>query len=244
MKKTADLLDQLQSLSDRLQRELLQLEEHHYRTEERYTRLFENSAELIHLADSGPAYIRERARRLQGLLTRLRAEIGYSGKRYHSLYRQIDRMQDSIISDFFSPLIEKQMNRILRKEYPEKLTSATTLLIYRLDGMLFGVSGQVLRRYERVKPQSSIRLRNGDPLECFPERPEGLTETDRRRPGLLIISRDPAPPLGLWFDRLLEIRRKDAAELLAGVQPLDFEHRYIKGRIRSEGRTIYLIDNR
>ena len=246
MKTTGDRYDRIQNLANRLEEGLHDLEREQFAREADFQRLYADSAELLGLSRKGPAYIRERARRLNDLLDREHQRVGFDDRRFQLLYRQLDKIRDPLLSDYFSPSLARRLERTLSGKRPSPADSVSPPLIYRLGRLWYLLERPIYKIVTGLTPDEARRreFRPG-PLEYFPPAGHALfqgRESDRDPLRLMIVRRSEADAfLGLWFSETTAISQGDAERLRHNQEPLARPHRWLTGRVLFGGRQVYLI---
>lgn len=232
MKKTLETQDQVRNLARGIQQRLLDLEAEHQKTEQVYSELLENAAEMVNIGRSAPMYVRERANRLRALLDALRDDFSGSRRRHARLYHQIERLDDALVSAVLSPALERE-----RGSGTEPANAGgDSLLIYELGGMRFAAPGRILER--RQAPDRSREPEyEGAEINVFPH--PGSAFMPRESDSDLLIMKFMGRVFALWADAVIG---SQSSELIRNLESLHTRHRFIKGRANLGGRPVYIID--
>jgi len=234
--------ENLAYLTEGIQGNLLELESHYFKTETRYSRLFEDTAELIRLSRNGPIYIQERASRLNNLLQKAKSETGYTKNRYHGLFRQINSIKSRLISDFYPS--SHVVDDAISDEPFKSDNDSNNFFIYRLGSFLFGVIGNMTRHFKKIGiPKGKTILYNNNTLNSFPhygKDNEFFPESDDPL-DLLIFKNEKSAHIGLWCQQILQKNRAEEFHIPKRMQGLSIKHRFIRGRVKIGGKLIYLL---
>lgn len=250
MKKSARSMDEVNALALRIQNIVLDMEHESRNTEMKWETVLLEVASLIEMTGKdNMSYARERAIRLQSLLKNFQKQILQIRQDFSLFHRQIDKILDMEISDYFDPALNRRIDDIMDYRVKEDLQSKkrNRLLGYRLNGMTFAVHGKVLRHLENIDIDQYNPSEHTDHGEQY--FPESIREYLSRRQGsrrldLLVVLPDKSSrPIGLWADELVEVDEMDARMVDDHLEALQRSHRLIKGRIRIKGRNIYLLNS-
>jgi len=239
MKKTARTVELLRERTLIFEQSLLELESKTRLTEEPFARLFQEAARLERLGRSAPAYLQERILRLQGELSRLRRERGYSASAFHGLYRQIDRLNDESASKFLSPYLRKSLERLSVKRSPALLTGPRSLLLYELGGLLFGVRGKLIKSIPGLDPEKRVVLGGSGPLNIFPDRGDAFYKTKSEGNPELLLLESKGGRRGVWCASIRAVlkRAPESREL----EKLNHPHPRLEGRLNFRGKYAYVL---
>ncbi len=242
MKTTGDRIDRIHNLAGRLESKIGELERTRFDHEKDFQDLFAGTAELLDLCRSGPAYVRERARRLNDLLNRLHRATGYMPGRFRLLLRQIDKIKDPVLSDYFSPSLQKRLDRLTEQNAPAARIPTRPLLLSlgNLNFCLDAPVCQVLRAV-RVAGQSAWKFPRG-PVDFFPGNLDTAFAPDPAPDRLnLLVARQKNRFLGLWFEQTARVSREEADRLTRNARPLERPHRLLAGKTKFAGRTVFIF---
>ncbi len=249
-------MSKIRNLAIALESGISDLEVFHHQNEEALNALSDRAREMEQAAAKGPAYLRERAGRFAALVKQTREKIGYDPARYHPLHRQIDKMKDTDLVDFFSESLQKRVDRLVTgaQQVQESMQPGYRgVVMYELSGMTFATAGRVVRYVagfypDRLKHAMKIVQPREGTIEFFPD-PEDKaffkkTDWDRRL-NLVIMGHIPGTKngkgpdyLGLWCDSVVS-REIDVASKKA--ERLSYEHRFVKATVKHGPETIYLV---
>ncbi|MBI3394713.1 MAG: hypothetical protein HY042_02650 [Spirochaetia bacterium] len=257
MKRTLARLQKLRNLAFLLEKGLSDLEDFHHKSDRHLDTLDERAALLEQASADGPAYVRERAKRLRGLIGDARGRIGYAPKNYHALFRQLDKVKNTDLVEMFSESLQKRVDRLVAGADSVKdliVPGTRRVVLYELGGMTFAVAGRVVRYIrgigqERIRNiERLVKPRRGS-IEFFPDPADRVffpDTLDGRTLDLVIMGRSlsdtrvpgDADYLGVFCDRLspgeINVLAKKAERF---AEP----HRYVRAVVRHQGRPVYLV---
>lgn len=242
MKKTGDLQDQLHFLTLQIEQKLLELEKNHTQQSQGYNDLFAEVGRLAELSAQGPAYVHERSLRLCSLVSKINTEHASTGRVYGALFRQISKIQDNTISDYFSPAVNRNLDRILRQR--TRFRTGTHLVIYQLGDMLFGVYGQLSKRFRGIKGNRTQKIKVANKqIEFFPHNLQIFTNADHESKSydLLIFRSKSGKHYGFWTEGILDMQKEAPAKIQTTLHPSAKLHRLVSGSFQKSGKRVNLI---
>lgn len=255
MKKKGEYRDRIDRLAAEIQENLFDIEKSHRSTGEKIQRLQEEAAELIGIgSESGSSYVQERALRLQTILGRLDGQYNLLQAEFGILHRQIDKIKDTVLSDYFSPSLNRRIDKLVESRFaPEGTTVArpsrkNRFIIYRLGEMHFGVYGRLIKHLKNISAGSAkkIKIQEGQ-IGFFPEKEDSafFREEDTEIRDLLVVKRPgmDSKYMGLWCEELVRLEERDPSDIEARIQPLNVPHRYVAGKMFMGGVAIYWLKN-
>lgn len=263
MKQTIGQLEAVQSGAEKLKQLLLQLDEKSSEMGDILQRLRQQAAEVSSVAEAG--YIQERLHRFSALLSDYPAQTGSALKASSVLHRQIDRIMNADLIQYYSPALERRADKLVQSFETRgnqsrdafafyKLTNRhrVKILTYTFGGLHFAVSGRVLKTLTGNPHRPPKVMAGGDTVETFPCRGDQFC-TDRAQSGKsgMMVVKGSKKCVGLWADRLLTVEDFDTVMDEQENHPLQHalrsslesvaKHRYIRGRFRFQGKIWYYL---
>ncbi len=262
MKKRQHTLDRTHNLAHGMLQKLGLLEKTHQAMEELLQSMGEDVAELLfENRESSSRYITERGLRLKELLLNFQNRYGYRSGVHAPLYRQLDRILNSDLSDYLSPAMHRVMEKIGctdgRAAEQPGLDNQIHTYHYRLGELHFSFTGKIIEYMKNINEVDAAQLleKLGDKIEkpggthypfvLFPHRGTTFYEkaaSSRFRHLSLVEIPGKRVLLGLWCDDLPQKQEKDDPVAASTLEKLTSAHRIIGGRFRKEGSYYYHID--
>jgi hypothetical protein len=214
-----------------------------------------SSTTILREAESGnfPSYMRERIFRLQALLKKMES-AGYDPKKYHPLYRQLAKILDTNISDYFSPAIDAGIDRMVKaSRYGSQITERgidnnterDRYILYTLGKTGLSIYGRLVKKIGRIGfDRAKERMAEDGVSFLYPDSGGGFSKEIER--GLLVYAvsgSNPGRRGALYIERIVQklsdaIIIKDPSDAAAR----ELSDGAIRGRIRFEGKYYYLLD--
>ncbi len=246
---------QLQRLIAQLQEAVLSIEKLEIEVSQKFQDSRQLSSALAHEAADAPMYLRERSARLAALIKKMHLEIDDHRQRLSVLFRQIDKMKDPLLSDFFSPMIEKALERIMANRPEARHAIRQARPLYMLGNVRFAAPGLPLKRIKNISYRDLPRIRemiqaknfdlSGEPaiLDVFPEKPEeNYFSSPDSRLDLLLCRLGDGKFLGLWCEKILSVLPDEEEPLEKKAVPVNL-NRWITGSVTRGGEKYFLIRN-
>jgi len=236
MKKRAKIMEELHDGMETMEQELVAVEAMEQEMTRRLQELLEKSTVMIRAGEKAPAYMSERVKRLHSLIRKLIEERGYSPSAYHPLHRQIDRIRDTDLSDFFSPALSRRIDSMYGKRQED-----ANAVFYELGNVRFCVFGKIVETVEGVdfeRGESLARSRGVGFL--FPETAEGF-EKSLQRCSLMFVELHDGEMAALFCERVTDKRMLDRFGIRRELTALSEPHRFVEGYFLIEGQRNYLI---
>lgn len=249
MKKRSDTYEETRILARKIRNDIDGLEQIHHKMEEQIRAVLNSVAELIQMnRESTSPYVTERATRLKDLLIEFQEDRGYKSSSYSPLFRQVDRILDSSLSEYMSESLNKKLSQIVdRKETPTYVTGLNRYIYYRLGDMTFRIYGRLLERITHTSGKIAERLHQNFSgmrnINFFP-----YQGTDFYEPGhiehwkdLLIVEVPSSNDIfALWCDEVIRMDEKiDTRERKSAMKS---SHRLIEGKAMIKGTAVYLLN--
>ena len=219
MKKKGMEMDDVQASAHQIEEMLLELEKLHMQFQDKINEVLSSAAALTSLPSS--SYVKERSQRLIKVLQSFQEKKGYDPRSFHPLYRQIEKIKDQLLSDYFSPSIDRMLHSIQKKDEMKM-----GFITYQLDGVYFGIRGSIVNTPERIDIK-------------FPSREDSSFFKDKEKRNYIYVQSNSSIIYALQYDDHYKIvENKEKLKL----NPLEVKHSIIKGWIKLEGKKIYIIE--
>jgi len=224
-------MDSIESRVEDIEKNLLELERYDIEYGREYSAALENAVLLLRESDNGPAYVQERARRLHSLLSHIQDRLEYRSSFYNPIYRQITKIRDTDISDYFSPALKKRMDNLV--PCAEKKGN---LILYRLGKTNYAVFGTLVEKTESLSPDELMsKFSQEKYFSVFPHQCKSFQSDIENSGGVLIINHPVHGKYGLYYNEILDIKNMDSEHVEKNIFPLKRPHPNVPGRIKIHG---------
>jgi hypothetical protein len=161
----------------------------------------------------------------------------YRSSIYNPLYRQIAKIRDSDISDYFSPALRRRVDGLIPGQ-----NKKGNLILYSLGKTRYAVFGELKEKqnaipYDEIKKVSSPDM----DLSIFPPESETFKSDINNAKYFMIVKDKVLGNYALYYDEILDIREIDKEHVEKNIFPLKRPHPNVPGRIKIQGITYCLI---
>ena len=194
------------------------------------------STVFLRESENAPVYIQERAKRLHNLLREKEDKAAYRASQYGPIYRQIDKIKDTDISDYFSPALKKRLDNM----YPCRKTKGNAVF-FRLGKTKYAIFGKIIKIIKAVPFSDAAKFHpSGTEIEIFPPKSEAFSSEIKNAEKLMILE-TARGTFGAYADELLGKKELDLDHVRKNLFDIYYPHRMIPGKFRIEGITYYLL---
>jgi len=229
-------MQSIESRVEDIENSILELERYDIEYGEKYRSALENSVLLLRESEKGPSYVQERAKRLHSLLFKIQDRLDYRSSFYNPIHRQISKIRDLDIVDYFSPTLKKRMDRIV-----PCMEQKGNLILFRLGKTKYAVFGVLKEKIDAMDAEKVSELLSCEEICCFPPESELFTGEIMNAESLLHVENRIHGNFGLYCDEVIDIRNVDRELTEKNIFPFGRPHPNVPGRIKLQGVSYCLV---
>jgi len=230
-------MESIESRVGEIEKNLLELERFDIEYGREYVSALENAVLLLRESENGPAYVQERAKRLHSLLFHARDRMEYRSAFYNPLHRQITKIKDTDISDYFSPALRKRLDGL-----NPCLEKKGNLILYRLGRTRYAVFGELKERRDAVSYKELKKMSfSGSEPYIFPPESKSFQSDIFNAKNFMIVNHKVNGVYALYYDEILDIREMDREHIEKNIYPLRRPHPNVPGRVKIQGTSYCLL---
>lgn len=229
-------MTEIMSRAEALETRINEMERFDAENLDRLRSALEDCTVFLRESEKAPVYIQERARRLHSLLKEKENTSSYRASQYGPIYRQIDRIKDTEISDYFSPALKKRLDNM----YPCQKKKGNTVF-FHLNSTCYAIFGSIMKIMKPVAHEEASKFHpGGETVTVFPPMSEAFAE-EIASSAKLILFKTKRIPLAVYADEIIDKRDLDQDHIKNNLLDIYYPHRMIPGKFRLEGKSYYLI---
>ena len=200
-----------------------------------YRTALEHAVLLLRGSEKAPSYIQERVKRLHALLYGMHEQMAYRSSCYNPLHRQISKIKDRDISGYFSPLLQKHIDRM----YPCTEKNGN-LILFSLGRSKYAVFGRIKEQIDSMESEKISEILEKK-IPVFPEQSEVFQQEIFNAARMLHVQNKIHGEFALYCDEVMDVQEVDQEHTEKNLYPLKVPYPHVPGRIRFRGNSYCLI---